>query len=75
MNEFPGASRSRAYSDQKVRLDCGHEIAVPGGYSSPAAIPFIVQHRDRCETPSADLSGLAWWTVPLGRAPAMPGFR
>jgi hypothetical protein len=67
-------TRSRAQIELKVRLDCGHEIAVPGGYASPAAIPFVVQHRDRCEAPTPDLSGMAWWVAPLSRAP-VPSFR
>ncbi|MGB6501515.1 MAG: hypothetical protein WBG19_08995 [Thermoplasmata archaeon] len=69
MSDQIAETRSRLLAELTIRLDCGHEISVPGGYSSPAAIPFVVQHRDLCEAPSTDLSGMAWWAAPLSRAP------
>jgi hypothetical protein len=74
MNGVRDVSRAGAKVEWHVRLECGHEIAVPWGYASPAVMACIVQHRDRCETPAPDLSGMAWWAAPLGRAP-LPAFR
>ena len=74
MIELAGEHRSGAIADWKVRLDCGHEIDVPWGVASPAVMACIVHHHDGCETPTADLSGMAWWAAPLDRAP-IPAFR
>jgi len=69
MTEIAGAGRAGAQREWKVRLDCGHEIAVPWGYANPMALACIVQHRDRCELPPPDLGGLAWRVAPLERSP------
>jgi hypothetical protein len=73
MNDVLGERRSRAQFEMTIRLECGHEIVVPSGHASPAAIPFIVHHRDQCEVPTPDLSGMAWWAAPIGRMP-VPAF-
>lgn len=72
MSEPRRTDQSGAYAEWTVRLECGHDIALPWGSREPALAACIVEHRHRCETPSLDLSGVAWWAAPVGRSPVVP---
>jgi hypothetical protein len=76
VKQIPGADRSGAIAvEWQLKLDCGHEVALPWGSASPAIAACILHHQNRCTADEpGPLAGLDWWVEPLA-PPPVPAFR
>jgi hypothetical protein len=77
MKQTIGADRSGATTAAvwQLKLDCGHELALPFGSAGPAVMACIVEHRDHCESSYPEpLAGTGWRVAALLPTP-IPAFR
>lgn len=68
MNESSRAGGHRSTNEWRVRLDCGHEVAVPWGSAGPTVMAYVVEHRDHCVPDGAAFPGGEWRTLPFAAA-------
>ena len=66
------AARSTWSNEWRIRLPCGHLIAIPWESAVPAQMACIVHHQVECAEPVAPLLA-AWRALPFGPADAWEG--
>jgi hypothetical protein len=64
MNVSPVGAQTTAPNEWKIRLPCGHAVAVPWGSAVPAQMACVVQHQSECFEPLSSYPP-SWWAVPL----------